>query len=102
VIPTKQHSKKPYEFNTDGTFKKYRSNGLETEGTYATKQLPKDTVEVALTFEPATDLEVQMLQFSCSGKLILRLSRSEGLVEDNLPCDGPKNFYRKVEPNGND
>lgn len=86
-----------YQFNADGSFRKYTSQGLETTGTYTVRQINTGELEIPLTFVEETDQDKKALQFSCGGKLTLLLNKTEGLTESNLPCDGPKKYYRKLK-----
>ena len=87
-----------YEFRSDSTFQKYQSNGSATAGTYSLRQKGQYW-EVVLTFLPETTVENQALQFSCEPEFILKLTPQEEVIEDNLICDGPRFYFRKVEEN---
>jgi hypothetical protein len=86
-----------YQFNADSSFRKFTSEGVETTGTYSLSQNKEGNYDIALTFIAETDPGKVALQFSCGGTLVLQLSQEEGLTESNLPCDGPKKYYRRLE-----
>ncbi|MDO1451916.1 hypothetical protein Q0590_36945 [Rhodocytophaga aerolata] len=92
-LPYKEY----YQFDQDSTFKKYRSNGVETKGSYSMKELG-EVYYIYLTYVSETDLHKQSLQRSCNAtEWDMQLSTDIGLVQDDSPCDGPAKHYQKVD-----
>jgi hypothetical protein len=85
-----------YDFSEDGTFRKYRSNGIETGGTYTIKPY-QEAYYADLKYFSETDPGKIQLQWACNyQELTLKPSTANSLEQDNTPCDGPRYYYQKI------
>ena len=90
-----------YEFRSDSTFKRYRSDGYQAMGTYSTQRYGEDERGIVVTFD---DKELSYHELSHGkiyshqkGQVYLRQTEPNVLVESYVASDGPAFHYRRVE-----
>lgn len=87
-----------YEFNSDGTFLRYRSNGYKATGTYRDTLLSGSEPYIVVTFDNP-ELGYHDLGWFKHPKaeVYLRKNESNELVESYIASDGPAFYYQKIQ-----
>ncbi len=90
--------KETYEFNSDGTFRRYRSNGYKATGTYRDTLLSGNELYLVVTFDNP-ELGYHDLGWFKHPKaeVYLRKNEANELVESYIASDGPAFYYQKIE-----
>ncbi len=80
-----------YEFRSDSTFRKFRTDSLVATGKYTQKDFSGEKyIELSFDNEESSS--------GCTrGKTYLQQPERDVLIENNQPCDGPKLYFQRVK-----
>ena len=90
-----------YEFKSDNTFKRYRSNGYQATGTYAAQHYGEDDHGIVVAFDDEELSYHELVSYKVysyeKGKVYLRQTGPDVLIESYIASDGPEFQYRRVK-----
>ncbi len=106
LMPEREISSLPYEeiyeFKSDSTFRRYRSNGYEATGTYSVQHYGQDDYGFIAKFDDTESSYHELPPYGklysyTKGQVYLKQSKLDELIESYIASDGPSFYYLKVK-----